>query len=119
MDLEKELRAYKDPRESEGKGSKKRKRLTFDEVSNIVLEGTGDGKPIKTGRDLEAAAKRLKRPGGGAHKTQQKQTGGIGKGNVCCGRKIIFTSLRALCPGPSLGASVAQTHDVEPLLELH
>ena len=31
-------------------------RLSFDELSNIVFEGVGDG-PLKTGRALESAAK--------------------------------------------------------------
>jgi len=41
------------------KEEKKRKRLTFDEVSNIVLEGIGNG-PIRSRRGLEEAAKKLK-----------------------------------------------------------
>jgi len=41
---------------------KKRKFLTFDEVSNIVLEGVGDG-PLKSAAALEGAAKRLKDEG--------------------------------------------------------
>ena len=63
LDLKKELSSAKDPREVEVKDHKKRKRLTFDEVSNIVLEGVGGGPPLKYGKDLEAAAKSLKMEG--------------------------------------------------------
>ena len=47
------------PGEAPKKESKKRKRLSFDEVSNIILEGLDDG-PLKSGRALEKAAKKLK-----------------------------------------------------------
>ena len=36
--------------------------MTFDEVSKVVLEGVGEGS-LKTGRDLEAASKKLKLQG--------------------------------------------------------
>ena len=52
----KELRQRKHPgEEAAKKESKKRKRLNFDEVSNIILEGVGEG-PLRTGRALEEAA---------------------------------------------------------------
>jgi hypothetical protein len=42
--------------------AKKRKSLTFDEVSIIVIEGVGDG-PLRSAAALEEAAKRLKHEG--------------------------------------------------------
>ena len=63
LDLQKELDAHKDPRETEDKERKKRQRLTFDEVSNLIIDGVGDGQPLKTGKELEAAAKKLKTDG--------------------------------------------------------
>ena len=62
LDLEKELEAQRHPGDAEPKAAKKRKRLTFDEVSNVVLEGVGEG-PLKTGQDLESASKKLKLQG--------------------------------------------------------
>ena len=59
LNLDEELKANKDPREAEPKSNKKRKRLTFDEVSNVVLEGVGNG-PLRSRKELEAAAKKLK-----------------------------------------------------------
>ena len=62
LDVEKEMKVGAHPGETPSKEGKKRKRLSFDEVSNIVLEGIGDG-PLKTGKALEAAAKNLKLDG--------------------------------------------------------
>ena len=62
LDVAKELKVGAHPGETPAKEGKKRKRLSFDEVSNIVLEGIGDG-PLKTGKALEAAAKKLKLDG--------------------------------------------------------
>ena len=61
LDIKAEMKAARHPgfSESEEKAHKKRKRLTFDEVSNIILEGIGNG-PIRTGKALEAAARELK-----------------------------------------------------------
>ena len=47
---------------SKAKPAKKRNNPTFDEVSNVIIEGVGEG-PLKTGRDLEVAAERLKLEG--------------------------------------------------------
>ena len=44
------------------KGGNKRKTLNFNEVSNIVIEGVGDG-PLRSAAALEEAAKRLKHEG--------------------------------------------------------
>lgn len=49
-------------RGKEAKAGKKRKGLTFDEVSNIVIEGVGEGE-LRTGRQLASAAAKLKREG--------------------------------------------------------
>jgi hypothetical protein len=62
LDVRKELKSAAHPGETPAKEGKKRKRLSFDEVSDIVLEGIGEG-PLKTGRALEAAAKKLKLEG--------------------------------------------------------
>ena len=62
LNLEEELKAAKHPGDAPLKESKKRKRLSFDEASNIVLEGIGEG-PLKTGKALEEAAKKLKQNG--------------------------------------------------------
>jgi len=43
-------------------GGKKRKRLTFDEVSNVIIEGVGEG-PIYSVEGLEMAARSLKQEG--------------------------------------------------------
>ena len=48
--------------QNQQKEHRTRKRLNFDEVSNIVLEGIGDG-PLRSGRDLEKAAWSLKEKG--------------------------------------------------------
>ena len=42
--------------------TKSRTRLSFDDVSNIIIEGTGSG-PIRTARALEDAAAKMKRDG--------------------------------------------------------
>ena len=60
LDLGKELKKAPHPKQTEE--GKKRKRLTFDEVSNIVIEGIGDG-PLHTGAALQDAARSLKRRG--------------------------------------------------------
>ena len=50
------------PGDAQLKAANKRKRLTLDEVSNVVLEGVGEGS-LKTCRDLVAASKKLKLQG--------------------------------------------------------
>ena len=62
LNLEKEMGGHRDPRDAEVKAHKRRKRLTFDEVSNIIIEGVGNG-PLKSRNALEAAAKQLKLDG--------------------------------------------------------
>jgi hypothetical protein len=62
LDLREELKANSHPGAEPPKERKKRKRLSFDEVSNIILEGLGDG-PLTTGKALEEAAKTLKLKG--------------------------------------------------------
>lgn len=62
LDLQDELRAARHPGDAPAAAGKKRKRLTFDDVSNIILEGVGSG-PLKSGRDLEAATCKLKYEG--------------------------------------------------------
>ena len=62
LDLKKELAAASHPGDAPVKDSRKRKRLTFDEVSNVVIEGVGDG-PLRKVTDLEAAARSLKHQG--------------------------------------------------------
>jgi len=57
-----ELKAAKHPGDAPAKESRKRKRLSFDELSNIVLEGIGQG-PLHTAKSLEAAARELKSNG--------------------------------------------------------
>ena len=47
---------------AKGSESRKRKRLSFDEVSNIILEGIGAG-PIRTAKALEESARQLKHSG--------------------------------------------------------
>ena len=59
LDVAKELEQAAHPGTQPQGESKRRKRLTFDEVSNVVIEGVGDG-PIKSGKMLERAAKKLK-----------------------------------------------------------
>ena len=60
LDLTEELKERR--RGVLGNSSKKRKRLTFDEVSNIILAGVGNG-PLRSGKELEAAARQLKKDG--------------------------------------------------------
>jgi hypothetical protein len=62
LDLQKELRSAKHAGEQDPKESRKRKRLSFDEVSNIIIEGIGDG-PLRTPKVLEDAARTLKHKG--------------------------------------------------------
>ena len=68
LDLKRELAAARHPGdgvETEGKAKKSqkvRKLLTFDEVSNTVIEGIGEG-PLQTGKALEEAARQLKQRG--------------------------------------------------------
>ena len=62
LDVDKELKSEKHPGDEPAKESRKRKRLSFDEVSNIVLEGIGEG-PLRSADDLTAAAKSLKQKG--------------------------------------------------------
>jgi len=68
LDVREELKKQSHPGDANGgppkeqKEHKVRKRLNFDEVSNIILEGIGDG-PLRSGRDLEKAAWGLKEKG--------------------------------------------------------
>ena len=64
LDIEAELRGKDHPGEADEVvvEGRKRKRLTFDEISNIVIEGVGQG-PIRTGMALEEAARSLKLQG--------------------------------------------------------
>ena len=62
LDLEKELRADLHPSDTVASAIRKRKRFSFDEVSNIILEGIGDG-PIRKAAALEEAARTLKHQG--------------------------------------------------------
>jgi len=57
-----ELQKAKHPGDEPAKEGRKRKRLSFDEVSNVIIEGIGDG-PLRTGRQFEKAAKALKEKG--------------------------------------------------------
>lgn len=59
MDLKAELKQTKEEQASKGK---KRKRLSFDEFSNVVIEGVGAG-PLRTGKAVEETASRLKDDG--------------------------------------------------------
>ena len=59
LDVQKEMGQNPHPGDAPVREGRKRKRLSFDEVSNIILEGVGDG-PLITGKMLEQAAKRLK-----------------------------------------------------------
>ena len=61
LDVKKELKEAKLDGDLAVEG-RKRKRLTFDEVSNLVIEGIGDG-PLRTVKALEQAAKTLKYQG--------------------------------------------------------
>ena len=61
LDVKKELKDAKLDGQPASEG-RKRKRLTFDEVSNVVIEGIGDG-PLRTVKALEQAAKKLKYQG--------------------------------------------------------
>ena len=65
LDLKKELDASTHPGEtpaSETREHKKRKRLSFDEVSNVIVEGIGAG-PLRSVKALEEAARTLKHRG--------------------------------------------------------
>ena len=62
LDVKEEMAAHKHPTDVEPKTHKKRKRLSFDEVSNVIIEGVGQG-PLKTRKALEQAAKKLKTEG--------------------------------------------------------
>ena len=62
LDVQKEVKVGAHLGEAPPKEGKKRKRLSFDEVSNIALEGIGDG-PLKTCKAVEVAAKKLKLDG--------------------------------------------------------
>lgn len=63
LDLKAELAAAPHPGAGGTvKESRKRKRLSFDEVSNIIIEGVGSG-PLRTARSLEEASKILKQKG--------------------------------------------------------
>jgi hypothetical protein len=63
LDLHAALKAAEHPQQQQDKSSsRKRKRLSFDEVSNVILEGVGAG-PIRTAAALEAAARSLKQEG--------------------------------------------------------
>ena len=66
LNLAKELEAPLHPgdesKQKPEKEHKVRKRLTFDEVSNVIFEGIGDG-PLRSARALEAAAWALKQRG--------------------------------------------------------
>ena len=62
LDVKKELGAHRHPTDPEAKEGKKRKRLTFDELSHVVLEGVGQG-PLKTAKDVQKAAKQMKLDG--------------------------------------------------------
>ena len=59
---EEELKAASHPGDRSAKESRKRKRLSFDEVSDVIFEGVGDG-PIRSAEALEEAARTLKRRG--------------------------------------------------------
>ena len=60
LDVKERLKAQAHPLDGgELSERKRRKRLTFAEASNLVLEGVGDG-PLKTVEDLEAAARKLR-----------------------------------------------------------
>lgn len=61
LDVKKELKEAKLDGDIAVEG-RKRKRLTFDEASNVVIEGIGDG-PLRTVKALEQAAKTLKYKG--------------------------------------------------------
>ena len=58
LDLGKEMKAAKHPGDAPPKESRKRKRMSFDEISNVIIEGIGSG-PIRSVRALEAAANTL------------------------------------------------------------
>ena len=62
LDLKKELESKRHPGETAPKESRKRKRLSFDEASNIIIEGVGSG-PLRTVKALEQAARDLKHKG--------------------------------------------------------
>lgn len=62
LDIQSEMASARHPGDAPDKEHKKRKRLSFDEVSNIIIEGIGDG-PLRTARALEAAARALKHKG--------------------------------------------------------
>ena len=62
LDWKSEVKKEGHPGDAPAKAGKKRKRLSFDEVSNIIIEGIGDG-PIRTTTALEEAARTLKHQG--------------------------------------------------------
>ena len=62
LNLEKELKATPHPNDKSGKQGKSRHRVSFDEVSNIILEGIGNG-PLRSASSLEDAARQLKLKG--------------------------------------------------------
>ena len=62
LNLTAELAAPDHPSAKTEQGGKKRKRLTFDEVSNVIIEGVGEG-PIYSVDGLEKAARSLKQEG--------------------------------------------------------
>lgn len=62
LDLKAEMEKERHPGDDKAKPSKKRKRLSFDEVSNIIIEGIGDG-PLRSAKALELAARTLKHKG--------------------------------------------------------
>ena len=61
LDLGAELRLFHGDQAEDGQG-KKRKSLSFDDVSNVILEGIGEG-PLRSAKELEAAARHLKSEG--------------------------------------------------------
>jgi hypothetical protein len=62
LDIQAELATARHPGDAPAKEGKKRKRLTFDDVSNVILEGVGDG-PIHSVQALESTAATLKAAG--------------------------------------------------------
>ena len=61
LDLEAELRLFHGDDADSSRG-KKRKSLSFDDVSNVIMEGIGEG-PLCSAKELEAAARHLKSEG--------------------------------------------------------
>ena len=64
LDANEVLRRRRHPGDTKENTSdkKKRKRLSFDDLSNIIIEGVGSG-PLRTPDDLDAAARQLKAAG--------------------------------------------------------